>query len=110
MRSTVALVLFTGPDLSTQPAELVTAIADAAQHMTTGAFLAATARKTLEPISDVEIVELLSRKIGDSMLPHVISKVMGPDVGYDMVFHCASEMNHLASFLPGLHEELNGTP
>lgn len=51
-----------------------------------------------------------SHKIGDAVLPHVISKVMGPNIGYDMAFHCAAEMNHLASFLPALHEEFNGTP
>lgn len=51
-----------------------------------------------------------SRALGDTVLPHVISQVMGPTIGHDMVFHCASEMNHLASFLPDLHGEFNGTP
>lgn len=51
-----------------------------------------------------------SRRLGDSVLPHVINKVMGTGVGYDMTFHCAAEMNHLASFLPDLHREFNGTP
>ncbi|WP_432022605.1 DAPG hydrolase family protein [Streptomyces parvus] len=51
-----------------------------------------------------------SRKLGDSVLPRVIPKVIGPTIGYDMAFHCASEMNHLASFLPALHAEFNGTP
>ncbi|MFF1920191.1 DAPG hydrolase family protein [Streptomyces sp. NPDC058221] len=51
-----------------------------------------------------------SRKIGDTVLPRVISKAMGPNVGYDMAVHCASEMNHLASFLPDLHQEFNGAP
>jgi len=35
---------------------------------------------------------------------------MGPTYGYDLLFHCASEMNHLASFLPALYEEFKGTP
>lgn len=51
-----------------------------------------------------------SRKLGGTVLPHVISKVMGPSIGYDMTFHCAAEMNHLTSFLPELHHEFNGTP
>lgn len=28
----------------------------------------------------------------------------------DLLVHCATEMNHLASFLPQLHAEFNGTP
>ncbi|OZM74688.1 hypothetical protein CFN78_00085 [Amycolatopsis antarctica] len=51
-----------------------------------------------------------SRKLGGTVLPHAGTKVMGPTIGYDMTFHCAAEMNHLASFLPSLHEEFNGTP
>ena len=51
-----------------------------------------------------------ARKVGDSTLPHLTGKVLGPTFGYDLAFHCAAEMNHLASFLPDLHEEFNGTP
>lgn len=51
-----------------------------------------------------------SRKLGDTVLPHVVSRVMGPNVGYDMIVHCAAEMNHLASFLPDLHREFEGSP
>jgi hypothetical protein len=31
-------------------------------------------------------------------------------LGVGLLHHCASEMNHLASFLPALHEEFDGTP
>ncbi|SFO87243.1 hypothetical protein K8Z49_16035 [Actinomadura madurae] len=31
-------------------------------------------------------------------------------IGADMVHHCAAEMNHLASFLPQLHQEFQDTP
>ncbi len=31
-------------------------------------------------------------------------------LGAGLLHHCASEMNHLASFLPALYEEFNGTP
>ncbi len=31
-------------------------------------------------------------------------------IGPDMIYHCASEMNHLASFLPPLFEEFRDTP
>jgi hypothetical protein len=31
-------------------------------------------------------------------------------LGTGLLHHCASEMNHLASFLPALYEEFNGTP
>lgn len=51
-----------------------------------------------------------SRKLGDAVLPRVISTVMGRTVGYDMTVHCAAEMNHLSSFLPELHQEFKGTP
>lgn len=33
-----------------------------------------------------------------------------PTLGAGLLHHCASEMNHLASFLPALYEEFNGTP
>ncbi|MFB6790382.1 DAPG hydrolase family protein [Streptomyces olivaceus] len=51
-----------------------------------------------------------ARTVGDTMVLHLISKVMGPNVGHDTAYHCASEMNHLASFLPDLHEEFSDTP
>ncbi|MCU1686496.1 MAG: hypothetical protein JWQ81_7235 [Amycolatopsis sp.] len=31
-------------------------------------------------------------------------------LGAGLLYHCAAEMNHLASFLPALYEEFNGTP
>lgn len=50
------------------------------------------------------------RGVLDAALPTVARKVLGPTFGRDMVFHCASEMNHLAAFLPDLYAEFNGTP
>jgi hypothetical protein len=34
----------------------------------------------------------------------------GDRVGHDLLDHCASEMNHLAAFLPELYAELRGVP
>ncbi|MER6186067.1 hypothetical protein [Streptomyces sp. NPDC001652] len=50
------------------------------------------------------------RKLGDSALPRLGKRVLGPTFGQDLLYHCGAEMNHLASFLPSLHEEFNGTP
>jgi DAPG hydrolase PhiG domain len=50
------------------------------------------------------------RRVLDAALPTVARKILGPTFGHDMVFHRASEMNHLASFLPDLYAEFNGTP
>ncbi|WP_436761594.1 DAPG hydrolase family protein [Streptosporangium sp. V21-05] len=52
----------------------------------------------------------MTRRLGDSALPRVAARALGPTFGYDLAFHCASEMNHLASFLPALHEEFKDTP
>ncbi|MGC0398006.1 hypothetical protein RKD27_000650 [Streptomyces sp. SAI-126] len=51
-----------------------------------------------------------ARKLGDSALPRLGKKALGPTFGQDLLYHCGAEMNHLASFLPHLHEEFNGTP
>ncbi|GAA0949710.1 hypothetical protein GCM10009554_48680 [Kribbella koreensis] len=51
-----------------------------------------------------------ARKLGGSALPRLGRKVLGPTFGQDLLYHCGAEMNHLASFLPQLHEEFNGTP
>ncbi|MFJ2241841.1 DAPG hydrolase family protein [Streptomyces sp. NPDC087859] len=50
------------------------------------------------------------RKLGNSALPRLSKRVIGPTFGQDLLYHCAAEMNHLASFLPSLHGEFNGTP
>jgi hypothetical protein len=46
----------------------------------------------------------------DAALPAIAKKVLGPRFGHDMIFHCASEMNHLASFLPDLYAEFKDSP
>lgn len=39
-----------------------------------------------------------------------LAEVAMEALGAGLLHHCASEMNHLASFLPALYEEFNGTP
>lgn len=39
-----------------------------------------------------------------------VNHLMPATLGADMVHHCAAEMNHLAGFLPQLHEEFVGSP
>lgn len=39
-----------------------------------------------------------------------VSHLLPATLGTDMLHHCAAEMNHLAGFLPQLHEEFAGTP
>ncbi|MFE9252769.1 DAPG hydrolase family protein [Streptomyces sp. NPDC007088] len=51
-----------------------------------------------------------ARKLGNSALPHLGGRALGPTFGQDLMYHCGAEMNHLASFLPQLHEEFRGTP
>jgi len=43
-------------------------------------------------------------------IPHVGSRLVSASLGHELLFHCASEMNHLASLLPGLYEEFHDTP
>ncbi|MGW0884699.1 DAPG hydrolase family protein [Streptomyces sp. NPDC002671] len=51
-----------------------------------------------------------ARTLASTALPHLAGKALRPGYGHDLLYHCAAEMNHLASFLPALHEEFNGTP
>nr|WP_272926600.1 hypothetical protein [Streptomyces sp. SID5914] len=51
-----------------------------------------------------------ARALGKAALPRLIAKAMGHSFGRDMLYHCAAEMNHLASFLPSLYEEFKDTP
>ncbi|MFI1004411.1 DAPG hydrolase family protein [Streptomyces galbus] len=51
-----------------------------------------------------------ARKLGNSALPRLGRRALGPTFGQDLLYHCAAEMNHLAAFLPELHEEFRGTP
>jgi DAPG hydrolase PhiG domain len=57
---------------------------------------------------------LLATRAARMMSAPVLARVGGlaipKNFGYDMLFHCASEMNHLASFLPALYEEFKDTP
>lgn len=51
------------------------------------------------------------RALGAATLrSRLASRLMPSTLGPDMVFHCASEMNHLASFLPDLHAEFHDQP
>lgn len=49
------------------------------------------------------------RAAASALAPSVVSRLLPDTLGPDMVVHCASEMNHLAGFLPQLYEEFNGT-
>ncbi|MQS15970.1 hypothetical protein F7Q99_27885 [Streptomyces kaniharaensis] len=51
-----------------------------------------------------------ARALAGAALPHLAGKALRPGYGHDLLHDCAAEMNHLASFLPALHEEFNGTP
>jgi hypothetical protein len=51
-----------------------------------------------------------ARHVANLVLPRLAAKLLPATIGHDLLFHCASEMNHLASFLPALYEEFNGTP
>jgi hypothetical protein len=44
------------------------------------------------------------------MLPGIARRVLPGRIGCDVLFHCANEMNHLATFLPQLYEEFKGSP
>jgi len=44
------------------------------------------------------------------VLPRVVRRVAPARIAHDVLFHCASEMNHLATFLPQLYDEFNGSP
>ena len=46
----------------------------------------------------------------NAVLPRVVRRVAPARIAHDVLFHCASEMNHLATFLPQLYDEFNGSP
>lgn len=50
------------------------------------------------------------RTMAGHLLPHLSRAVMGRTFGHDLLFHCATEMNHLAGFLPELYEEFRDVP
>ncbi|MDQ3737174.1 MAG: hypothetical protein M3318_07030 [Actinomycetota bacterium] len=50
------------------------------------------------------------RPLAKPLLPRVAPRLLPASFGYDLLFHCASEMNHLASFLPDLYAEFKDTP
>jgi len=50
------------------------------------------------------------RPLAKPLLPRVAPRLLPTSFGYDLLFHCASEMNHLASFLPDLYAEFKDTP
>ena len=50
------------------------------------------------------------RPLAKPLLPRVAPRLLPTSFGYDLLFHCASEMNHLASFLPDLYAEFKDIP
>ena len=50
------------------------------------------------------------RPLAKPLLARVAPRLLPASFGYDLLFHCASEMNHLASFLPDLYAEFKDTP
>ena len=52
----------------------------------------------------------LGRGVAAPLVPTMVARMISPTLGSDMVHHCAAEMNHLASFLPELHERFRGMP
>lgn len=52
----------------------------------------------------------VARAVGGPALSRMGGRLIPRNFGYDLLFHCATEMNHLASFLPALYEEFKGTP
>ncbi|WP_460466879.1 DAPG hydrolase family protein [Calidifontibacter terrae] len=44
------------------------------------------------------------------MVRTVARRMTGLDTARALLHHCATEMNHLAGFLPQLHEEFRGVP
>jgi DAPG hydrolase PhiG domain len=51
-----------------------------------------------------------ARTLLTPLLPRVSHRLVPRTIGHDLLFHCASEMNHLASFLPELYEQFHNTP
>ncbi|OLR93922.1 hypothetical protein BJP25_15830 [Actinokineospora bangkokensis] len=50
------------------------------------------------------------RTAANLVIPHLGKLLIPASLGRDLLHHCAAEMNHLAGFLPRLHEEFRGTP
>lgn len=51
----------------------------------------------------------VGRAMAGRLVPVAAGKLIGDSLGTDMIAHCAAEMNHLAEFLPRLHEEFRDT-
>ncbi len=52
----------------------------------------------------------LGRAIASPVVPTASEHLLPDSLGTDMIFHCASEMHHLAAFLPELHAECADVP
>jgi hypothetical protein len=57
---------------------------------------------------------ILTRRLvaaaANAVLPRIVRGIVPARIAHDVLFHCASEMNHLATFLPRLYDEFNGSP
>jgi len=49
----------------------------------------------------------INRLLASSLL---VNRILGQDLGRDMIVHCGMEMNHLASFLPALYADYHARP
>lgn len=45
------------------------------------------------------------RTVARPLMPQVAARLLPTTIGTDMIYHCATEMGHLATFLPDLHRE-----
>lgn len=65
-------------------------------------------------VSNLIVARLLTNRAGRLALKPVMDAIVShatrDPLGHDLLHHCASEMNHLASFLPELYAEFRDSP
>jgi hypothetical protein len=89
---------------------------DHGSEMRSRFFLGRTAILDVPPhsVSNPLAARVLTSGIGRIALAPAVAAVgrirIGDRFGHDLLHHCATEMNHLAGFLPNLYAEFRGTP
>ncbi|MCH0566231.1 DAPG hydrolase family protein [Streptomyces sp. MUM 2J] len=75
-----------------------------------GALLSLPARALPPGLATRALTSAPGRTVGRVVAPRAAPRLTPATIGTDMIHHCAAEMNHLAAFLPRLHEEFQAGP
>jgi hypothetical protein len=72
--------------------------------------LTVPSRSTAKPSVAAVIASPVGRRALRPALPWLASALANPTMAANLMHHCAQEMNHLAGFLPRIHDEFHDVP